>query len=217
MFLHQAQNLCPDLIVLPYDYDGYEEVSSFVSDILHEHAERFDGAVEQVSCDEAYIEVYLPREDAENEGHDLSDFVKKLAELIRSDIYSATLCTASVGVAANKFLAKLATDKAKPDGSFVVQDCYNLLYGLKLRDLPGIGWKLDRKLQANNLETVRDVLSLRDDAERRLCSLLGAGNGQKILNFIDGKDDRPVQAVQRKTIGAEVSLMNVAHTSCIEK
>ena len=207
MFLHQAKLLCPDLIVLPYDYEGYEDVSSLVADILHDQAEKFGGAVEQVSCDEAYIEIYLSKEDAENGGHhgDLSKFVEEVAEKIRSDIYDATQCTASVGVAANKFLAKLATDKAKPDGSFIVQDCYSLLYGLKLRDLPGIGWKLDRKLRANNLETVRDILSLGDDAERRLCSLLGTGNGQKILNYIDGKDDRPVQAVQRKTIGAEAS------------
>mmetsp|Transcript_11852 Transcript_11852/g.24464 ORF Transcript_11852/g.24464 Transcript_11852/m.24464 type:complete len:787 (-) Transcript_11852:1170-3530(-) len=207
MFLHQAKLLCPDIVILPYDYEGYEEVSSLVADILHDQAEKFDGAVEQVSCDEAYIEIYLSKEDAKSEGHhgDLSKFVKEMAEKIRSDIYNATQCTASVGVATNKFLAKLATDKAKPDGSFIVHDCYSLLYGLKLRDLPGIGWKLDRKLRANNLETVRDILTLGDDAERRLCSLLGTGNGQKILNYIDGKDDRPVQAVQRKTIGAEAS------------
>ena len=208
MFLHRARQLCPSLIVLPYDYDGYEEVSSLVSDVIHQHAEKFDGVVEQVSCDEAYIELYLSQNDVdknENKDDDLCGFVKKVAETIRGDIFAATECTASVGVGANKFLAKLATDKAKPDGSFVVKDNYELLYKLKLRDLPGIGWKLDRKLQANHLESVRDVLALGDEAKNKLCSLLGAGNGRKLLDYIDGKDDRPVEPAKRKTIGAEVS------------
>ena len=208
MFLHQARQLCPSLVVLPYDYDGYEEVSSLVSDVIHQHAEKFDGVVEQVSCDEAYIELYLSQNDVdknENKDDDLCGFVKKVAETIRGDIFAATECTASVGVGANKFLAKLATDKAKPDGSFVVKDNYELLYKLKLRDLPGIGWKLDRKLQANHLESVRDVLALGDEAKNKLCSLLGAGNGRKLLDYIDGKDDRPVESAKRKTIGAEVS------------
>ena len=208
MFLHRARQLCPSLVVLPYDYDGYEEVSSLVSDVIHQHAEKFDGVVEQVSCDEAYIELYLSQNDVdknENKDDDLCGFVKKVAETIRGDIFAATECTASVGVGANKFLAKLATDKAKPDGSFVVKDNYELLYKLKLRDLPGIGWKLDRKLQANHLESVRDVLALGDEAKNKLCSLLGAGNGRKLLDYIDGKDDRPVESAKRKTIGAEVS------------
>ena len=208
MFLHRARQLCPSLIVLPYDYDGYEEVSSLVSDVIHQHAEKFHGVVEQVSCDEAYIELYLSQNGVdknENKGDDLCGFVKNVAETIRGDIFAATECTASVGVGANKFLAKLATDKAKPDGSFVVKDNYELLYKLKLRDLPGIGWKLDRKLQANHLESVRDVLALGDEAKNKLCSLLGAGNGRKLLDYIDGKDDRPVESAKRKTIGAEVS------------
>ena len=208
MFLHRARQLCPSLIVLPYDYDGYEEVSSLVSDVIHQHAGKFDGVVEQVSCDEAYIELYLSQNDVdknENKDDDLCGFVKNVAETIRGDIFAATECTASVGVGANKFLAKLATDKAKPDGSFVVKDNYELLYKLKLRDLPGIGWKLDRKLQANHLESVRDVLALGDEAKNKLCSLLGAGNGRKLLDCIDGKDDRPVEPAKRKTIDAEVS------------
>ena len=208
MFLHRARQLCPSLIVLPYDYDGYEEVSSLVSDVIHQHAEKFHGVVEQVSCDEAYIELYLSQNGVdknENKDDDLCGFVKNVAETIRGDIFAATECTASVGVGANKFLAKLATDKAKPDGSFVVKDNYELLYKLKLRDLPGIGWKLDRKLQANHLESVRDVLALGDEAKNKLCSLLGAGNGRKLLDYIDGKDDRPVESAKRKTIGAEVS------------
>lgn len=212
MFLHQARQLCPSLIVLPYNYDGYEEVSSLVSDVLHQHAEKFDGVVEQVSCDEAYIELCLSRDDVDKDesNKDLSDFVKNVAETIRGDIFAATECTASVGVGANKFLAKLATDKAKPDGSFVVKDCYELLYELKLRDLPGIGRKLDRKLQANRLESVRDVLALGDEAKEKLCSLLGPGNGQKLLDYIDGQDDRPVESAKRKTIGAEVSSQDLS-------
>ena len=209
MFLGQARQLCPDLIVLPYDYDGYQEVSSLVSDVLRQISEEFNGAIEQVSCDESYLELFLARE-AEGEKGQNYDIVKRLAEEIRSRIFASTECTASIGVGANKFIAKLATDRAKPNGSFVVQDFYNLVHSLNLRDLPGIGRKLDGKLQSHGLESVSDVLKMGDDAKGKLFSILGDVNGQKIMKYIHGEDDRPVEAVTRKTIGAEVSCCHVS-------
>jgi DNA repair protein REV1 len=60
MFLGEAKKLCPNVIVLPYDFDGYEEVSSKASDIVHSYADRYNGRVEQVSCDEFYAEMMFP-------------------------------------------------------------------------------------------------------------------------------------------------------------
>ena len=58
MFLGRARELCPSLIVLPYDFEGYEEVSEQVTDILHLYANFYHGIVEQVSCDERYDRNY---------------------------------------------------------------------------------------------------------------------------------------------------------------
>ena len=157
--------------------------------------------MEQVSCDESYLEVHVTAQDYK--GHSLDDYLKSLAEQIRKDIFACTECTASIGVGCNKFLAKLAADKVKPDASKVVLDHQEILDGLSLRDLHGIGRKIEKKLTADNLHTVNDVWDLGDDAERVLSEVVGIASAQKIVNFCYGKDDRPVQPQVRKTIGAE--------------
>lgn len=195
MWLHQARNLCPDLVVLPYDYDGYEEVSSQVSDIIHKYAEQHQrNSVEPVSCDESYIEIWAD--------HDAD--VRAVAEAIRFDIEQETGgCTASVGVGKNRLLAKLSSEKAKPNASFVCNDWKTILGGLNLRDIPGIGYRSEQKLKEKQLMTVDDVWDLGGEGEAILCNILGKGNGNKIFNFCNGEDSRAVSPVERKTIGAE--------------
>lgn len=201
MYLGRAMQLCPDLVVLHYDFEGYEEVSEQVGEILHRYAHEFDGSVEQVSCDEAYLEIYI-EESTEADGA-----VNKLVDAIREEIFERTQCTATVGVAANKLLAKLGTDSVKPNGSIVVTDFKVLLTNLQLRDLHGIGYRLERKLTEENLVSVKDVWDLGDSAEGELTRILGPALGKKILAFCYGKDDRGVQPAERKTIGAEVRLI----------
>ena len=203
MFLGRARELCPELIVLPYDFEGYEEVSEQVTDILYRQAELFDGTVEQISCDEAYMELCLSSDDDDDISKSLEDVAKGIADNIRECIFSTTQCTATVGVASNKLLSKLATDKAKPNGSHVVKDYHELLEPLKLRDLHGIGSRLDRKLAAEGIVSVRDIWDLGDHAEGELCRILGIGTGTKIIAYCRGEDDRPVKPVRRKTIGVE--------------
>ena len=100
MFLGDAIVQCPDLVVLPYDFLGYEEVSSIVVDHLQSIAEQYNGCVEVVSCDESYVEIHIAPEDCS--GSDVFDFVKSLAENIRTDIEKKTECTASIGIGVNK-------------------------------------------------------------------------------------------------------------------
>jgi DNA repair protein REV1 len=71
--------------------------------------------------------------------------------------------------------------------------------------LPGIGRHLEKKLDQRGLSTVQNVWDLGDDALAVLESLLGAGTGKKVYNFCCGRDDRPVVASERKSIGAECS------------
>ena len=59
IFLRQAIELCPDLVVIPYDYEGYEEVSVIVGEHFQKYTDLYGGTIEHVFCDEAYIELHL--------------------------------------------------------------------------------------------------------------------------------------------------------------
>lgn len=204
MFLGQAKQLCPDLIVLPYDFEGYEEVSEQVAVILQRYAAEYEGYVEQVSCDESYLELFVPSRDGKGRSEDPLYLVGEIAENIRRDIWQTTRCTATIGVGANKFLSKLATDRVKPNRSFVVRNHTELLRNLRLKDLHGIGYRTEPKLREERLISVQDVWDLGDHGEQELCRILGPGLGKKVWGFCNGQDDRPVKEAERKSIGAEV-------------
>ena len=201
MFLGRARELCPSLVVLPYDFEGYEEVSEQVADILYAYAAKYQGDVEQVSCDELYMELHLVTSDGES----WSVAIKQIAEDIRGEIFACTDCTATIGIGANKLLAKLGTDRVKPNGCFVVQDYRDLMESLKVREIPGIGYSSERKLAFEGIVTVKDVWDLGPHAESDLCRILGTATGKKLLAFCHGKDDREVKPAVRKTIGAEIN------------
>jgi hypothetical protein len=69
--------------------------------------------------------------------------------------------------------------------------------------LPGVGWKGNQKLQNEGLVTVEDILQLGDSGEKRLCEILGKGNGSKIYQFCIGRDPRPLSEVKQKSVSAE--------------
>jgi len=202
MFLGDAIRLCPSLVVLPYLFDDYEEVACLVSEILQEYADKYQGVVETVSCDESYVEVHLAPSDY-NRADDVYTFVKGMGEKIRDQIESRTNCTASIGIGPNKLLAKLAADKVKPNRCGVVKDGKQFLDGATLRAIPGVGRKMQKKLQAQGLDSVNDVWDLEDEAEDALADIVGRGNAKKIFAFCQGKDDRSVIPAARQSIGAE--------------
>lgn len=72
-----------------------------------------------------------------------------------------------------------------------------------MRDIPGVGWKSQKKLDPLGFRTVADVWDLNDEAETVLGGILGSGNAKKIVQYCFGKDDRPVTPAVRKSIGAE--------------
>lgn len=200
MFLGDAIALCPDLVVLPYDFVGFEEVSGVVGDILHVYAEQYNGCVEQVSCDESYVEININSNDT---GDDIYAFANSLAESIRTDIVRSTSCTASIGIGPNKLLAKLAADRVKPNACCVVRDWREFLENRSLRDIPSIGHKLEMKLKPYGLSTVNDIWDLGQDAVSVVGEIIGAKIATKIVQFCFGTDDRQVTPAIRKSIGAE--------------
>jgi DNA repair protein REV1 len=108
-------------------------------------------------------------------------------------------CTFTPG----KLLAKLAADTVKPNACCVVRDWREFLHSRSLRDIPGIGRKLETKLQPHGLCTVNDIWDLEQDAVSVVGGIIGTGNADKIVRFCYGKDDRPVTPAIRKSIGAE--------------
>jgi DNA polymerase IV len=104
-----AERLCPGAVFIPPDFTRYKAVSQAVREIFQRHTD----AIEPLSLDEAYLDV------TENKlGLPTATLVPKT---IRQQIHEELKLTASVGIAPNKFLAKIASDWKKPDGQFVIQ------------------------------------------------------------------------------------------------
>ena len=100
MFMAKAKSLCPDLIVVPYEFDKYEVASEQMYKILF----KYSSHVQPVSCDEAYLDITGLGEP------------ESLIENLRQEIEKETGCCASAGIGSNMLLARLATARAKPNG-----------------------------------------------------------------------------------------------------
>jgi DNA repair protein REV1 len=128
-----------------------------------------------------------------------------LAEQIRSEILTATGCHASVGISHNILLAKLATRRAKPAGSFQLlpEDIPSLLPPLSVDSLPGIGWATRDKLHELGVKTVADLQKV---DKFRLTKCIGQGNAVKFAGFAKGIDESELEGEKaRMSISAEVN------------
>lgn len=194
MFLREAKKLCPQLVVVPYEFEKYERVCVQVYILLYQ----LKGVtVEAMSVDEAYLEV----SGAVKSVRDAETLVKDL----RDRIERVTGCTASAGIAMSKLVARVATKLAKPNGQRYIapEEVATLFEGLDVRDLPGVGWRTGRKLRAMGVEKVG---GLRNLGLTRLQQMFGEKQGKKFHELSLGWDDRPVRPMKpRKSIGAEVS------------
>ncbi|TQE12104.1 hypothetical protein C1H46_002307 [Malus baccata] len=129
MFVRDAKAICPNLVIIPYDFEAYEEVADQFYDILHK--------VQAVSCDEAFLDV------TDVEGVE----PEVLASIVRKEIFETTGCSASAGIAINMLMARLATKTAKPDGQCYIptEKVDEYLHQLPIKELPGIGQKIKKR------------------------------------------------------------------------
>ncbi|KAL9642009.1 hypothetical protein ABK040_004063 [Willaertia magna] len=198
MWMKQARELCPDLVVMPYEFEKYEQTANQVNEILQKYCER----VKVMSIDESYIEITSNDLNNKCEVSDLEEFIKK----IRSEIEEITGgCTASAGMSKNQLLARLATKKAKPNGQFYLdpKEAINFIQELSLNDIPTIGRKTNRKLQELGKNNCKDLLKL---TKTELQSILGNKKGETIFNYLRGIDNRDFyDDLGRKSIGIEVN------------
>jgi len=191
MPVSRAFKLCPQGVYLPVDMRKYAAVSRQVMGVFR----RYTDVVEPLSIDEAFLDVTGSAR-AFGSG-------PEIAARIKQDIRTETALTASVGVAACKLVAKIASDIRKPDGLVVAPAGEEAVFlaPLPVRRLWGVGPKLEEQLARLGVQTIGDLARL-DPArlERRLGT-----HGLDLLALARGEDDRPVIAEGRdaKSIGAE--------------
>ena len=189
-----AYKRCPHAVFLPARMAHYQAVSAQVMDILRS----FTPVVEQVSIDEAFLDC----------GSVMSAWPSPaaLARALQDRIRSELALTASVGVAFNKFLAKLASDLRKPDGLTVVPAAEAALAAF-LAPLPvtkiwGVGAATAQRLEQRGLRRIGQLQAL---SPAELAPILGAAAAYHVWRLAHGRDTRPVHAAPRpeKSISAE--------------
>ena len=191
--MSEALERCPDAVVVEPRMSLYAEVSSEIMEILG----NYTPLVEKLSLDEAFLDMSGSRR--------LFGEPREMAAQIRADIHQETDLTASVGIAKNKFLAKLASDLDKPDGVTEIPRGSEREYiaPMDVGKIWGVGPKAKQTLNELGLETIGDVA---DADEAWLRSELGNFAGH-IQSLARGEDERPVVAdSEQKSVGSEGTL-----------
>lgn len=178
----EAARLCPQGIFLPGDHAKYSRVSRQVMEILG----RFTPVVEQVSVDEAYLDVTGARS--------LFGDGAAIARSIRAAIRSELDLAASVGVGPNKLVAKICSELAKPDGMKVAPEgeaeLATFLAPLPASALPGVGKVMSARLASFGFRSVGDVQRSPSGLE----AAIGANAAEWLSRAAFGRDHRPVAA-----------------------
>ncbi|TDJ13386.1 MAG: DNA polymerase IV [Gammaproteobacteria bacterium] len=190
MPMRDALRRCPDLLRVPPRIGHYKSVSEEIFAIFRE----FTPLVEGLSLDEAFLDV---TDSLALFGSDI-----EIAKEIKKRVVDTTALTASVGVAPNKLVAKIASDLNKPDGLVVVsaEEIRSTLDPLPVRVIPGIGRKTLARLKEKDIVTVAD---LRLASDRVLEPIFGRF-AQKTRDQASGVDSRPVVSSRpEKSISAE--------------
>src|SRR5579864_1505046 len=187
----RARRLCPGAIVVPPRMSAYSEASKAVFGVFEE----VSPVVEGLSIDEAFLDV---------SGMERSVGTPvEIAARLRRDVRERVGLPITVGVARTKFLAKVASAVAKPDGLLVVppDDELAFLHPLPVERLWGVGPATARKLRARGITTVRQVAML---PESILVSMLGRASGRHLHALAHNLDPRPVQRRRRRrSIGSQ--------------
>lgn len=179
----------PPTAFLPVNMEKYSAVSANVMGIVREHA----AVVEEASVDEAYFDL-TPLGSYEA--------AVEVSQNIKAEIKKRERLTASCGVGPNKLIAKIASDRQKPDGLTVVreEDTEKFLEPLPIRTIPGVGPKTEGRFKTLGVRTVRDAKRF---TEAELHEMLGKW-GVELYQKLRGKDDAPlVTEWEAKSVGEQ--------------
>ncbi|OBF10120.1 DNA polymerase IV [Mycobacterium sp. ACS4331] len=194
MGARQALQLCPGAIVVPPRMSAYSRASEAVFAVFRDTTP----VVEPLSVDEAFLDVSGLRRTA---GEPVQ-IAARLRERVRDEVGLPI----TVGIARTKFLAKVASQVAKPDGLLLVvpRDELTFLHPLPVRRLWGVGAKTEEKLRAHGIETVAQVAEL---PESTLAAMVGGAMGRRLYCLSRNIDRRRVvTGVRRRSVGAQRAL-----------
>ena len=193
MPVFMAKQKCPEGVFVSPRIQRYKEVSKKIMKLLCD----FSPLVEPVSIDEAYIDI--------TGGERLLGSPEQVGIHIKEKIREKVKLTCSVGIAPNKFLAKIASDMEKPDGLFIIMpdEAHEFIKSLAINKVPGIGKKTGSLLENLGITTLGDVKKYR---EKILLSRLGK-SGKRLIELSACIDNSPVTPFsQRKSVSTEHTL-----------
>jgi DNA polymerase IV len=190
----EARRLCPWAVVVQPRMSAYTEASRAVFEVF----DQTTPLVEGLSIDEAFLDVGGLRR--------VSGTAREIAVRLRRDVAAHVGLPITVGVARTKFLAKVASGVAKPDGLLVVPPDGELdfLHPLPVERLWGVGPVTAAKLRSRGIATVGEVAGL---AEAALVAMLGGASGRHLYALAHNRDPRPVEVGRRRhSIGSQHAL-----------
>ena len=182
----RARKLCPQLIFLPVNFDKYRAESKKIRSIMRKYTE----VIEPLSLDEAYLDVtHSPLH---------KNSATLTAKALKDEIYKETGLKASVGVAPNKFLAKVASDWDKPDGLTVIppHKVAEFVIDLPLNKIPGVGPVTQKKLKEKGLSHCRDVQKMQPNEMQDFLGKFGLVLYERSF----GRDDRPLVVFRERNL-----------------
>ena len=190
----QARRLCPGAVIVSPRMSAYSDASKAVFKVFEDTAP----VVEGLSIDEAFLDVRgMAR---------ISGTPVEIAVRLRREVRERVGLPITVGVARTKFLAKVASGVAKPDGLLIVAPDHELafLHPLPVERLWGVGAVTARKLRERGITTVAQVAAV---GEAALVAMLGRASGRHLYALAHNRDPRPVQVRRRRrSIGAQRAL-----------
>ena len=196
----EAKRLCPNLLILPVNFDLYHKYSKIFFDLLAEYSD----TIEKGSIDEGYLDMT-----------DLSDDVHPLdiAKEIQERLYKEHKLPVSIGIAPNMFLAKMASDIKKPLGITVLRkrDLEEKLWPLPIEDMYGIGKKTYPNLKLIGINTIGELVNYQNLKKLKL--VLGNRLDEFISKAkgIDNKTVDPHRHVEYKSIGTSSTYSTDIH------
>jgi DNA polymerase-4 len=186
-----ARRLCPHAVVVKPRMSAYADASKAVYRVFEDHSPLVEG----LSIDEAFLDVRGLEH--------IRGTPSAIARRLRRDVREQVGLPITVGIASTKFLAKVASAVAKPDGMLLVPAGAELafLHPLPVEQLWGVGAVTARKLHSHGIATVTEVAALPEDA---LVAILGKASGRHLHALAHNRDPRPVHPSRRRgSIGAQ--------------
>ncbi|MEU1012711.1 DNA polymerase IV [Streptomyces sp. NPDC005890] len=193
MPMAQARRLAPNAAYLVPRFGLYRAISEQVMALLRE----LSPLVEPLSLDEAFVDL-----EAGGAAWD-EESARRTGKKLRTDIRAVTGLTGSVGLAASKMLAKIASEQAKPDGLVLIEPGTEraLLGPMPVRTLPGVGPATGDHLRRAGISTVQELAEAGED---ELVRLLGKAHGHALYAMALARDERPVVAEREaKSVSVE--------------